>query len=145
MTAKQLCILAVLVSLTAALVLLGACSNKVEPGIPGQVIEDVSLEEAFTLMEDNRGRHDFIIIDLRSADEYASGHIEEAINLDYSSPDFARELDELDRNNVYLLCSQKDDVSGRVLDMMVGLGFAEVYNMVGGMERWERIRLPQVK
>lgn len=145
MTAKQLCILAVLVSLTAALVSLGACSNKEEPGIPGQVIEDVSLEEAFTLMEDNRGRHDFIIIDLRSADEYASGHIEEAINLDYSSPDFARELDELDRNNVYLLCSQKDDVSGRVLDMMVGLGFAEVYNMVGGMERWERIRLPQVK
>ncbi|MBL7126412.1 MAG: rhodanese-like domain-containing protein [Dehalococcoidales bacterium] len=145
MTAKQRCILAVLVSLTAVLVSLGACSNKGETGIPGQVIEDVSLEEAFTLMEDNRGRHDFIIIDLRSADEYASGHVEEAINLDYSSPDFARELDELDRDKVYLLCGHTDDVSGRVLDMMAGLGFVEVYNMIGGMERWERIRLPQVK
>lgn len=145
MTAKNLCILAVLGLVMAALVLPCACSKEEEPEIPGQVIEDVTLEEAFTLMEDNQGGDDFVIIDLRSAEEYANGHIEEAINLDYNSADFARELDELGRDKVYLLYSHADDVSGRAMDMMAGLGFIEVYNMLGGMKRWEEIGLPQVQ
>ena len=131
--------------LIAALVLSGACSKEEGPESPGQVIEDISLEEAFTLMEDNRGSDDFIIIDLRSTEEYASGHIEEAINLDYGSSDFFEALDELDREGFYLIYSHGDDVSGQVLDTMAGLGFTEVYNMLGGMEHWEEIGLPQVK
>ena len=145
MTARKLYISAILALLIAALVLSGGCSKGEEPGIPGQVIEDVSLEEAFTLMEDNRGSQDFMIIDLRSAGEYAGGHIEAAVNIDYSAADFAEALDELDRDKTYLLYSQKDDISGQVLDMMAGLGFTRVYNMLGGMERWKRIGLPRVK
>ena len=126
-----------------AMVLLCACSE--EAGSSGQVIENIKLEEAFALMEDHRGSDDFIIVDLRSAEEYTSGHIEEAVNLDYSAPDFARELEELDRDKIYLLYSRTDDVSGRVLNMMAGLGFTKVYNMLGGMERWERVGLPKVQ
>ena len=131
--------------LIAMLVLSGACSKEEGPESPGQVIEDISLEEAFTLMEDNRGSDNFTIIDLRPTEEYASGHIDEATNLDYSSSDFSEALDELDREGVYLIYSHDDDVSGQVLDVMAGLGFTEVYNMRGGMERWEEIGLPQVK
>ncbi|NQT05870.1 MAG: rhodanese-like domain-containing protein [Dehalococcoidia bacterium] len=131
--------------LITALVLSGACAKGGGPESPGQVIEDISLEEAFALMEDNRGSDNFTIIDLRSTEEYASGHIDEATNLDYSSSDFSEALDELDREGVYLIYSHDDDVSGQVLDAMVGLGFTEVYNMLGGMEHWEEIGLPQVK
>lgn len=131
--------------LIAALVLSVACSKWGGPEKPGQVIEDISLEEAFTLMVDNRGRDDFIIIDLRSTEEYAGGHIEDAINLDYSSSDFLEALDELNREEVYLIYSYGDDVSGQVLDTMAGLGFTEVYNMLGGIEHWEEISMPQVK
>jgi rhodanese-related sulfurtransferase len=145
MSIKKLFMQAALGLLIAALVLSGACSKVGGPERPGQVIEDISLEEAFALMEDNRGRDDFIIIDLRSAEEYASGHIEEAINLDYGSSDFLEVLDELNRKGVYLIYSYRDDVSGQVLDAMAGLGFTEVYNMLGGMEHWEEIGLPQVK
>lgn len=145
MTAKKLCVLAILALLIATLVLPCGCSEGEEAKSPGQVIEDVSLEEAFTLMEDNRDSHDFMIIDLRSAAEYAGGHIEAAVNIDYSAADFAEALDELDRDKVYLLYSQKDDISGQVLDMMAELGFAEVYNMLGGMEHWKKIGLPRVR
>jgi rhodanese-related sulfurtransferase len=145
MIARNLYRLAILALLMTALGLPCACSREAAPEIPGQVIEDVTLEEAFTLMEDNQGRDDFVIIDLRSAEEYASGHVEEAINLYHDSADFARELDELERDKAYLLYSRTDDVSGRVLDMMAGLGFVEVYNMLGGMKRWEKVGLPQVQ
>lgn len=137
--------MAILALLIATLVLPCGCSEREETKSPGQVIEDVSLEEAFTLMEDKRGSQDFMIIDLRSAGEYAGGHIEAAVNIDYSAADFAGALDELDRDKVYLLYSHKDDISGQVLDMMAELGFTRVYNMLGGMERWKRIGLPRVK
>ena len=96
-------------------------------------------------MEDNRDSENFTIIDLRSSDEYAIGCIEDAVNLDYSSPDFLTALDELNREAAYLIYSHTDDVSGHVLDTMADSGFMEVYNMLGGMERWEEIGLPQVK
>ncbi len=137
--------MAILGLLIATLILPCGCSEREETKIPVQVIEDVSLEEAFTLMEDKRGSQDFMIIDLRSAGEYAGGHIEAAVNIDYSAADFAGALDELDRDKVYLLYSHKDDISGQVLDMMAELGFTRVYNMLGGMERWKRIGLPRVK
>ena len=112
-----------------------ACSKGEATENPGLISEGLKLEEAFTLMEDNQGNHDFIIIDLRSAEEYANGHVEEAINLDYNSSDFAQGLGELDRDKIYLIYSYTDDVSGQVLDMMAELGFAEVYNMLGEIER----------
>ena len=145
MSTKRLCRQLALGLLITVLALSGACSKGGGPESPGQVIEDISLEEAFTLMEDSRGSDNFTIIDLRSTEEYASGHIEEAINLDYGSSDFLEALDELDREVAYLIYSHGDDVSGQVLDAMAGLGFTEVYNMLGGMEHWEEIGLLQVK
>ena len=145
MSTKKLCKQAALAFLIVTLVLSVACSQWIRQQSPGQVIEDVSLEEAFALIVDNQGRDDFFIIDLRSADEYAGGHVEEAINLDYSASDFLEALEKLDRGGVYLIYSYSDEVSGEVLDSMAKLGFAEVYNMLGGMEHWEEIGLPQVK
>jgi rhodanese-related sulfurtransferase len=140
-----MCIPAAVGLVIAALVLPCACYKEEEAESPVQVIEDIQLEEAFALMEDNRDNDDFIIIDLRSAGEYARGHIEEAVNLDYSAPDFAGKLEKLDRDIVYLLYCHTDDVSGQVLDMMAELGFIKVYNMLGGMEHWEEIGLPKVQ
>lgn len=145
MTARQLYRLAILVLLMAALVFPPACSKGTTTEIPGLISEDLKLEEAFALIEDNRYNHDFIIIDLRSVEDYAGGRIEEAVNIDYSAPDFAGELDELDRDKAYLLYSYTDEWSGQVLDMMAELGFMEVYNMLGGMERWQRAGLPLVQ
>ncbi len=96
-------------------------------------------------MVDNHGQGNFVILDLRPAEEYARGHIEEAINLDYGSPDFLEALEGLDRDRAYLIYSYRDDVSGKVMDAMTDLGFAEVYNMLGGIEHWAEIGLPQVK
>ena len=145
MIARKLCLLTLLCLSILTLVLPCACSKKTEPAIPGQVIEDMSIEEAFALMEDHWGSDDFVIIDLRDSEAYARGHLEKAINLDPGASDFDRQLDELDREKVYLLYSHADDVSGEVMDVMAGEGFMEVHNMLGGMEHWEEIGLPKVK
>ena len=125
--------------------LISGCINQENIGPQTQIIEDVTLEEAVALIEDNRYNEDFIIIDVRTPEEYASGRIEKAINLDYYSETFADELDKLDKDKTYLIYCRSANRSGKALDMMAELGFAEVYNMLGGMVRWEAVGLPTVK
>ena len=140
----KLVILALLIIFTVPLVSLNSCLSREEetssPENP-QIIEDINLEEAYALIVDNLGNPDFIIIDLRTWEEYKSGHIEKAINLDYESADFADKLNELDKDKAYLIYGQTDQLSGKALDMMAELGFAEVYNLLGGIAHWEQVGL----
>ena len=138
-------ILALLCFLIVPLVLLNGCLGLGDFRPNNQIIEDITLEEAFALMEDNRYDENFVIIDVRTPEEYADGHIEKAINMDYYSETFADELDQLDKGKTYLIYSRTDHRSGEALDMMAELGFREVYNMLGGIVQWEEVNLPTVK
>jgi rhodanese-related sulfurtransferase len=109
------------------------------------IIEDVNLKEAYAIIVDNLSNPDFVIIDVRTPGEYASGHIEDAINMDFYAEDFDGQLDELDRDKIYLIYCQSGNCSGKALDKMEALGFREVYNMLGGIANWERTNLPTVK
>ncbi len=131
--------------LIAPLALLNGCFGQEDTNLDTQIIEDVTLEEAYALIADNLGNPNFVIIDVRTPEEYASGYIEKAINLDYYSEIFADELDKLDKDKTYLIYCRSANRSGKALDMMAELGFAEVYNMLGGMVRWEAVGLPTVK
>ena len=138
-------ILALLCFLVVPIVLLNGCLGLGDFRPNNQIIEDITLEEAFALMEDNRYDENFVIIDVRTPEEYAGGHIEKAINLDYYSETFADELDQLDKEKTYLIYCRTDHRSGEALDMMAELGFREVYNMLGGIVQWEEVKLPTVK
>ena len=123
----------------------GGCHSQNGTGLEAQTLEPVSLEEAYTLIVDNLGNQGFVIIDVRTPEEYAGGHIEKAVNLDFSSETFADELNELDKDSIYLIYSQTDRLGGKALTAMAELGFREVYNLRGGLDGWEEVKLPTVK
>lgn len=131
--------------LIVPLALLNGCIGQEDTDSEAQIIEDVTLEEAYALIVDNLPNPDFIIIDVRTPEEYAEGHIEKAINLDFYSETFAAELDKLDKDKTYLIYCRTANRSGQALDMMAELGFIEVYNMLGGTLRWKAVGLPLVK
>jgi len=131
--------------LIVPLALLNGCFGQEDTNLDTQIIEDVTFEEAYALTVDNLDNPNFVIIDVRTPEEYASGYIEKAINLDYYSETFADELDKLDKDKAYLIYCRSANRSGKALDMMAELGFAEVYNMLGGMAQWEAVGLPTVK
>lgn len=143
-TPKQI-VLVLLGLLIVPLALTSGCLGQKDVGLEAQIIEDVTLEEAYALIVDNLGNQDFVILDVRTAEEYAGGRIEKAVNLDYYSETFANELDNLDKDKIYLIYCRSGNRSGKALDIMEELGFAEVYNMLGGMIRWEAVGLPTVK
>jgi rhodanese-related sulfurtransferase len=100
--------------------------------------EDITTKEAFDLIQNNSESPDFVILDVRTLDEYNEGHIENATMLDFYNESFADDLDQLDKNATYLVYCRTGNRSRSATDIMVELGFTEVYNMLGGIVQWDK-------
>ena len=137
------------VSLVTGVVLTGGCIGNetftLEQETPTQIIEDVTPQEAFTLIQNNQNNPDFVIIDVRTPGEFAEGYIENAINIDFHSETFRDELDNLDKNRKYVIYCRSGGRSGNALNIMAELNFREVYNISGGIIAWNVERLPTTK
>ncbi|RNL84898.1 rhodanese-like domain-containing protein [Sinomicrobium pectinilyticum] len=80
------------------------------------------------------------LVDVRTPEEYGEGHIQGALNLDYSNPDFIGQWEGIDKETpVYLYCrtGKRSAKASKTLD---SLGFKEVYNLKGGYQALEKAR-----
>ncbi len=78
------------------------------------------------------------LVDVRTAAEYRSGHIKNAINIDFfNSTDFVRNFENLDKEKpVYVYC-RSGARSQKAARKLVGLGFSQIYDLAGGFIRWK--------
>ncbi len=104
--------------------------------------KNITPKEALSLIEANRGNKEFVILDVRTPEEVSQGYIDGAINIDFYSKTFRRDLNSLDKDKVYLIYCRSGRRSGRTLKIMEELGFKEVYNMVGGIKAWVKEGFP---
>lgn len=73
------------------------------------------------------------LIDVRTAEEFTSGHLEGATNIDISAPDFAEKIASLDKSASYTLYCRSGRRAGQALEIMKAQGFEKVSN-AGGLE-----------
>ena len=140
MNLKNFMVLVLSVSLVIGVALTGGC---VLNGTA--LIEDITPQEAFTLIQSNQDNPDFVIIDVRTPQEFAEEHIENATNIDFYSEAFQDMLNNLDKNKAYLIYCRSGGRSGNALNIMAELNFKEVYNVSGGIIAWNAEGLPTVK
>jgi len=112
-------------------------TNETTEHVPAQIIKDISVKEAYDMIQKNLENPNFIILDIRTPEEFNSGHIKGAINIDYYAPDFVEQLKSLDKNKTYLIYCRTGHRSGNAKSIFKQLGFREVENMVGGINRWK--------
>ena len=133
--------LGLLVTLITGAVLAAGCAAEA----PTQITANVTAQEAFTLIQDNLDNPDFVIIDVRTSEEFAEGHIEEAINIDFRSENFRDEINKLDKDKTYLVYCRSGRRSADALDIMKELNFTKIYHMYGGILEWTEKELPITK
>jgi rhodanese-related sulfurtransferase len=104
----------------------------------------VSAQEAKQLIEQHLNDPQFLIIDMRTPNEYRQGHIAGAILVDYYSPHLKETIGRLDRTRTYLVYCRSGNRSGRALNVFSGLGFKQVYHLSQGILEWKAQRLPLV-
>lgn len=78
-----------------------------------------------------------VLIDVRTPEEYAEGHLPNAINIDVEDDSFAEKMDEINKNkNVYLYC-RTGKRSARAVAIADTLGFKSIHNLDGGFIGWK--------
>ena len=88
--------------------------------------------------------HDLVILDVRTPEEFAEGHIDDAIMIDFYNDDFADQLAGLDPEVPYVLYCRSGNRSGQTLAIMEQLGFTSVQDVDGGAIAWQEAGLPLV-
>jgi rhodanese-related sulfurtransferase len=136
-------ILTISLLLIAGVGLISSCTEEV--AAPVQIIEDMSPQEAFKLIQENQGNPDFIIIDVRTPEEFNEAHIENAIMVNFRSENFKTEINKFDKNKAYLIYCRTGNRSSGALDIMVELGFREIYHLTVGITGWLEEGLPTVQ
>jgi len=78
------------------------------------------------------------ILDVRTYEEYQSGIIPNAKNLDImETEDFMNALQTLDKNGHYYLYCHSGGRSGQACQIMTEMGFENTYNLQGGILLWK--------
>jgi rhodanese-related sulfurtransferase len=105
--------------------------------IPNPHFPDITATQGLDLMMHRVSDTGFEVIDVRTGGEYDNLHVVGANNVDYYGADFVDRLDAFDKDKAYLIYCASGYRSGRAHDTMLGLGFREVYNMLGGMAAFQ--------
>ncbi len=81
----------------------------------------------------------YVLVDIRTPEEYQSGHIEGAINIDYYAPDFKEQVSQLDKNKKYLYYCRSGHRSREAEVLAKTFNFSEVYELDGGINAWQKV------
>ena len=78
----------------------------------------------------------WLVLDVRTKEEYISGNINADYNFDYYSPTFAEKLNELSKEKNYIVYCKSGGRSSKAMSLMKELGFKNVKNLEGGITAW---------
>ena len=90
----------------------------------------ISVEESMQLINNTKKLQ---IVDVRTSQEFDSTAIQKAVNIDYKNPSFKDNIQVLEKTKPVLVYCRSGKRSLNAMNIMVELGFSEVYNMQGGI------------
>lgn len=84
------------------------------------------------------------LVDVRTAQEFETGFIEGAVNIDYTSQSFPIDINVLDKNKPVLLYCRSGRRSADAAAYMRNNGFTDVRELEGGITEWQASGLPVI-
>jgi rhodanese-related sulfurtransferase len=100
------------------------------------VSQTITNKDAYKMIQDNGKNKNFLLVDVRTPEEFKADHLKGAVNIDYYAPDFKDFLKKLDKSKKTLIYCRSGNRSAKSLPIFRELGFKEVYNMAGGVIEW---------
>ena len=74
------------------------------------------------------------VIDVRTAGEYATGHLEGALNIDIQGSDLATQMDALDHSANFVIYCRSGNRAGQAVSYMQDHGFTGTLTNAGGVD-----------
>ena len=105
-------------------------------GCQGQNTKTLHTVDATTFSEKLKTAKNPQLLDVRTPQEFAQDHIDQAININWNGEDFVAKASAYDKSQpIFVYCK----IGGRSIQAatkLVELGFTEVYNLEGGIMKW---------
>ena len=130
MRARTLIVTALVSS--AALVGLAGCSTD------SAAVTDIAAGDLVEVIADG----DAVLLDVRTPEEFAAGHVPGALNIDVSSPTFDDEIAALPADDTYVVYCRSGNRSAQAAATMVDAGFEDVYNVDAGLATLSSAGIP---
>lgn len=92
----------------------------------------VISDAQFTEIQDT----DYILVDVRTAEEYESGHIQDAVNFDFYSKSFQNDILSLDKSASIVLYCITQNRSTKTANYLKENGYKEITVLEGGITSW---------
>ncbi len=85
------------------------------------------------------GKSDIQLIDVRTPEEHAEGHIENSLNINFYDDNFIKDMSsKLDKSKpIYIYC-RSGGRSGKAAKKLEAEGFTKVYDLEGGFINWTK-------
>lgn len=83
------------------------------------------------------------ILDVRTPDEFAKGHLANAKNIDWNGNDFEKQIAMFDKSKPIFIYCLSGGRSSSAASKMRSDGFIEVYELDGGIMQWRNENLPE--
>ena len=96
-------------------------------------IQVLSLEEFEKMSAKKKAK----ILDVRTPEEVAEGHLVGSTTVNFLSPTFGTEILALNKNKTYLLYCRSGNRTRKAADAMQKIGFKPVYMLEGGINAWK--------
>ncbi|GAA4277699.1 rhodanese-like domain-containing protein [Aquimarina mytili] len=96
-------------------------------------IELITVEEMDSLLEISKVQ----LIDVRTPKEYAEGHIEGAVNIDFRDENFEALIAKVDKSKPVAVYCGRGGRSGKCSAFMKKAGFTKIYDLDGGITEWK--------
>ena len=118
----------------------GSIVNWYKKGLPLERLEMMTVPE---LKEKLDGGEDWLVLDVRSHEEWDEGYIEGAMNVYVGL--LEKRLDDVPQERPVAVICKSGTRSGFASSIMLRAGRKNIHNVLGGMEAWKTLGYPTVK
>ena len=116
-----------------ALILTNACTTNAQNAV------DISVFEAKIATPNAQ------LVDVRTPQEFANGHLENAKNINFNDPEFKQKIAQLDKSKPIAVYCGVGGRSGKASKILVELGFKDISDLAGGITAWSAAHKKVVK
>ena len=103
----------------------------------GQTSKNITDIDPKTFSEKITATPNAQIIDVRTPQEFASGHLDNAVNIDWLGDNFVANAEKLDKTKPVFVYCKTSNRSPQAAKKLEELGFTTIYNMQGGLLKWD--------
>ena len=101
-----------------------------------QIFESKEINEISDAQFSEIQDTDYTLVDVRTTQEYESGHIQDAIHFDFYSELFQKEILSIDKSSSIILYCRTQNRSTKTANYLKENGYKEIAVLEGGISTW---------